>query len=152
MNEKTVKELRDIAKELNISGRWDMTKQELIEAITAAQVSDRDITFETDCVAQEPQTDERDMDAVLKRLERAEPGVLVAFKRRSNEDVAMSGKLVSVDNAKGKVYIESKKGTLFEVKKSNVIWVKTGKYWPKGVHALFKKKEGGHDAVSKVEE
>jgi hypothetical protein len=33
----TVKQLRDLAKELNITGRWDMTKSQLIEAIDSAK-------------------------------------------------------------------------------------------------------------------
>lgn len=33
INEMSVKELREVAKELNIAGRWDMTKAQLIEAI-----------------------------------------------------------------------------------------------------------------------
>lgn len=33
LNEMSVKELREIAKEKNIAGRWDMTKTQLIEAI-----------------------------------------------------------------------------------------------------------------------
>lgn len=33
INEMSVKELRKVAKELNIAGRWDMTKAQLVEAI-----------------------------------------------------------------------------------------------------------------------
>ena len=33
INEMSVKELREVAKELNIAGRWDMTKAQLVEAI-----------------------------------------------------------------------------------------------------------------------
>ena len=33
LNEMNVKELREVAKELNIAGRWDMNKCQLIEAI-----------------------------------------------------------------------------------------------------------------------
>ena len=33
INEMSVKELREVAKELNIAGRWDMTKVQLVEAI-----------------------------------------------------------------------------------------------------------------------
>lgn len=33
INEMSVKELREVAKELNIAGRWDMNKGQLIEAI-----------------------------------------------------------------------------------------------------------------------
>lgn len=33
INEMSVKELREVAKEMNIAGRWDMTKTQLVEAI-----------------------------------------------------------------------------------------------------------------------
>lgn len=33
INEMSVKELREVAKELNIAGRWDMNKGQLVEAI-----------------------------------------------------------------------------------------------------------------------
>ena len=33
INEMSVKELREVAKEMNIAGRWDMTKAQLVEAI-----------------------------------------------------------------------------------------------------------------------
>ena len=33
INEMSIKELREVAKELNIAGRWDMTKARLVEAI-----------------------------------------------------------------------------------------------------------------------
>lgn len=35
IDEMNVKELREVAKEMNISGRWDMTKAQLIEAVKA---------------------------------------------------------------------------------------------------------------------
>ena len=57
MKEKTVKELREIAKELEIVGRWDMNKTQLIEAIEMAQavqeLSDEDIELESDCIIKE---------------------------------------------------------------------------------------------------
>ena len=37
LQSKTCKELRELAKEMNISGRWDMTKGQLIEAILGAK-------------------------------------------------------------------------------------------------------------------
>ena len=35
---KTVKQLREIAKQMNISGRWDMNKTQLVEAIIKADL------------------------------------------------------------------------------------------------------------------
>ena len=38
LQNKTCKELRELAKDMNISGRWDMTKEQLIDAILGAEV------------------------------------------------------------------------------------------------------------------
>ena len=38
LQNKTCKELRELAKDMNISGRWDMTKDQLIDAILGAEV------------------------------------------------------------------------------------------------------------------
>ena len=126
MESKTVKELREIAKEMGIVGRWEMSKQELIEAINAVQQS---VNEGDDCAKRTPQD----------YLQNIGPGTLVAFKRNKNKDVAMSGKFVGFEN--GRVLIESKKGTLFKVSPDNVIWVKSGGRWPKWVYSLFNNKE-----------
>ena len=38
LQNKTCKELRELAKDMNISDRWDMTKDQLIDAILGAEV------------------------------------------------------------------------------------------------------------------
>ena len=119
LSSKTVKELRELAKEKNISGRWDMTKQQLIDAIEASSEVPTKTTADY--------------------LSNIEPGTLVAFKRSNKKDLAMSGKFVSFVG--GKVIIETKKGTQFRINPENIIWVKTGARWPKWVFALFNKKE-----------
>ena len=62
----------------------------------------------------------------------------------------MSGKFVGVEH--GKIIVESKKGTRYNLNPDNIIWVKTGTRWPKWVFSLFnntKTKEGQDDhAVS----
>ena len=146
MKEKTVKELREIAKELEIVGRWDMNKTQLIEAIEMAQavqeLSDEDIELESDCIIKENNSNQSEGTQKVTKttddyLNNIEPGVLVAFKRNS-KDIAMSGKFVSFDeNNDNLVYVESKKGTMFKITKANIIWVKTGARWPKWVFTLF---------------
>lgn len=146
MKEKTVKELREIAKELEIVGRWDMNKTQLIEAIEMAQavkeLSDEDIELEGDCIIKENNSNQSEGTQNVTKttddyLNNIEPGVLVAFKRNS-KDIAMSGKFVSFDeNNDNLVYVESKKGTMFKITKANIIWVKTGARWPKWVFTLF---------------
>lgn len=146
MKGKTVKELRNIAKELNITGRWDMTKEQLIEAIEQTQMSDKDIIFETDCVIK---ADERNQSEGSQKVTKTtsdylndiKEGTLVAFKRNKNKDIAMTGKFVSFEDEK--VIVESKQGTRFKLNPDCIIWVKTGARWPKWVFSLFNKAKGG---------
>lgn len=147
----TVKQLRDVAKEHAITGRWDMNKEELIKAITdVTTLSHKEVPNEDDCIIKEegstnPEGSQKVTKSTLEYLSNAVPGTLVAFKR-NNKDIAMSGKFVSCEN--GKVVIESKKGTLFKVSPENIIWVKTGTRWPKWVFALFNKEVGVDNAIS----
>lgn len=156
LNKKTCKELRDIAKQYGITGRWDMKKQELIEAIESmSDLTDDKIIFEDDCIIKSEDTiqsegSQKVSRTTLEYLNNAEAGTLVAFKRNSSKDVAMSGKLISFEN--GKVTVESKKGTKFKLNPDNIIWVKTGDRWPRWVFNLFNKdKEVESDnAISEV--
>lgn len=140
---KTCKELREIAKGCAIKGRWDMTKDELIKAIQDVySLSDDSITFESDCIIKEEDStkhrgSQKATKTTIDYLNTVDPGTLVAFTRNSAKNIAMSGKLVSIEN--GKVKVESKKGTLFKINQENVIWVKTGDRWPRWVFALFNK-------------
>lgn len=148
LTKKTCKELRDIAKRYQIVGRWDMNKQELIEAIQheldlesameCSGLDDRDIAFDSDCIInEESETQSEGLQKVMTTkdyLDNVEVGTLVAFKRKK-ENVAMSGKYVG---RKGeKVIVESKRGTLYELHPECIIWVKTGARWPKWVFTLF---------------
>lgn len=148
IKEMTKKELLEVAKRYQIVGRWDMNKQELIEAIQTelnlisemecSELDDRDIAFDSDCIINEDsETQSEGLQKVMTTqdyLNSVEYGTLVAFKRRK-ENVAMSGKYVG---RKGeKVLVESKRGTQYELNPECIIWVKTGARWPKWVHSLF---------------
>lgn len=141
LNNKTCKELREIAKHYGITGRWDMNKQQLIIAIEdASGFTDDEIMFEGDCIIKEEDSiqsegSQKVSKTTLEYLVSAEVGTLVAFKRNSSKDIAMSGKFISFEN--GKVTVESKKGTIFKLNPENIIWVKTGERWPKWVFNLF---------------
>ena len=137
---KTVKELRDIAKEKNITGRWEMSKEELIEAISNCDLSDDMITFENDCIIKEDDTIQSEGSQKVTKttqdyLNDIQAGTLVAFQRSKEKGVAMSGKYIGTE--RGKVVVESKKGTRYNLNPENIIWVKTGTRWPKWVFSLF---------------
>ena len=136
-------ELREIAKHYNITGRWNMTKAQLIEAIEKVSDDKSDeVMFKGNNLIKGENSNQSEGSQKVTRttldyLQTAEPGTLVAFKRSQLKDIAMSGKLVSFKN--GKVIVESKKGTLFKLNQESIIWVKTGDRWPSWVFALFNK-------------
>lgn len=148
---KTCKELREIAKGLGITGRWDMTKAQLIEAIEGCQMSDDEIEFETDCIIKDESLNQSEgsqkvTKTCLDYLKTAEEGTLVAFKRDLSKDIAMSGRFITCKH--GKAIVESKKGTKFSLNPENIIWVKTGERWPKWVFNLFNNKNKGKEVAN----
>lgn len=148
LRKKTCKELRDIAKELGIVGRWDMNKQELIDAIEEVSYDDSEITFETNCIESEKEDTSKAKKTTLEYLNDAEAGTLVAFKK-NNSDAAMSGKFIMVEN--DEIVVETKMGTIFRLNPENIIWVKTGARWPRWVFDLFNPdKEVHNDVMSDV--
>lgn len=155
LKQKTCKELRDIAKSLNIVGRWEMTKDELIEAINIANLTDDDITFETDCVIKgsskiQSEGSQKVTKTTADYLNDIKVGTLVAFKRNKDKAIAMSGKFVAFDGL-GRVIVESKQGTKFTLSPECIIWVKTGTRWPKWVYSLFNNQTqevGSDNAIS----
>ena len=72
----------------------------------------------------------------VKYVESATVGTLVAF-RLSNGRVK-SAKIVKKSTSKRKFMVETKYGAQFIVSYDDVIWVKTGTRWPKGVYNLMK--------------
>lgn len=68
--------------------------------------------------------------------EAAKEGVLVAFERIDELDnhkhKVLSGMIVNVFDTTFEV--KTKNGKMFVVPKHSVLWVKTGKRWPKGIY------------------
>lgn len=106
-----------IAKERNIRGRHEMRKNQIIDAI-----------IETN----EPEAPE--IGDRTKYVDNIRIGVLVAF--RVNDQKALSGKIEEIHVA-GFV-VKTKNGIRFNVRKKNIMWVKTGERWPKGVYLALK--------------
>ncbi len=71
-------------------------------------------------------------------ISNAHVGVIIAFK--INEEKALSGKVEEIHE--NKFVVRTKNGIRFSVLKDNIIWVKTGNRWPKGVYMLLK---GGNE-------
>lgn len=162
----TCSELRSLAKGLNISGRWDMTKQELVEAILRAEnakvsnandagvVQDTEQSAKDECKVDNQTNDTKnvetevkvenesvgvrnvDMEQKMHYIENIEIGTIVAFKLSNGK--VKSAKVVKKSTKNRKLKLETDYGAEYIVSYESVIWVRTGKRWPKGVYNLLK--------------
>lgn len=152
LQNKTCKELRELAKDMNISGRWDMTKEQLIDAILGAEVvqtTDKPESAKDECkidnhgvaevedkVEKESASVEVDMKQKMPYIENIEIGTLVAF-RLSNGKVK-SAKVTRKSTKNRKLKLETDYGAECIVSYDDIVWVRTGKRWPRGVYKLLK--------------
>lgn len=153
LQDKTCKELRELAKEMNISGRWDMTKNDLIEAILGAEMVKT--TDNSESAKDEDKVDNHagnvevenkaenesanvvvDMKQKMHYIENVEIGALVAF-RLSNGKVK-SAKVTRKSTKNRKLKLETDYGAEYIVPYDDIVWVRTGKRWPRGVYKLLK--------------
>jgi Rho termination factor, N-terminal domain. len=154
----TCKELRDIAKDLNISGRWDMTKAELVAAITGATVAKNadnksaESAKEEVVIGDQTEADEEekvnneskkkslasnvDMEKRMEYVERVGAGTLIAFRLPTGK--VISAKIKRKSTKRRILQVETSYGVEHLVSFGDVIWVRTGKRWPRGVYNLLK--------------
>ena len=158
---KTKKELRAIATELEITGRWDMTKEQLIDAIlraNSAEVGNQENVVDEnpqsandeckvdnhECVNVEAETKvenesasvQVNMEQKMSYIENIDIGTIVAF-RLSNGKVK-SAKVTRKSTKNRKLKLETDYGAEYIISYEDVVWVRTGKRWPRGVYKLLK--------------
>lgn len=142
----TVKELiKDYATPLNITGRHDMKKADLIQAILmkyAEEEPNKLVDASTKEEKVEKQVKKKSgLTEVQKAnktryVENAEIGTIVAFKLPGMK--VKSAKITRKSSKNRKFKVETTYGTEFVISFEDVIWVKTNKRWPKGVYNLLK--------------
>lgn len=159
LKRKTCKELRDLAKELEITGRWEMNKDQLIDAIIAKKQVDTILgakevknTDENKSAKDEYKVDNQndvetesknenksvniDMAQKMQYIENIKIGTLVAF-RLSNGKVK-SAKVTRKSTNSRKLKLETNYGAEYIISFDDVLWVRSGKRWPKGIYNLLK--------------
>lgn len=156
LQEMTCKQLLQIAKNMQITGRHNLKKSELIAAILLGVnallpvvkealeiVSDElkelaekeNITFEEaiekalEAETLQPKRDIKINRVIKDRYARTVAlGTIVAF---NVGEKMLSGKIIEIHQDKFR--IETKRGVKFLVDKSEVAWFKTGQRWPRGI-------------------
>ena len=154
LEKKNKKELVGIATDLKITGRWDMTKPQLIEAILGAKSvetnddnklkSANDECKVDNCEVKNVEVESKiekesagiDVSQKLAYVENVEVGTIVAFKLSNGR--VKSAKVVRKSSKNRKLKLETDYGAEYIVSYDDIIWVRTGKRWPKGVYNLLK--------------
>jgi len=149
----TVKELLGIAKRMQVKGRHEMKKAELVFACTMVDAESepkeipQNVDFETELANElEPKEIqqmwnggeiEANTPAIKVKndyIDNIKLGTLVAF--RINEKKLISGMIeqISVHDFK----VRTRNGIAFSVRRKNIVWVKTGARWPRGIYLELK--------------
>lgn len=151
LQNKTCKELRELAKSMSISGRWDMTKGQLIDAILGAEVvkmTNESKSAKDECkidnhkkvVEVEDKVEKKSADIDMKQkmpyIENIEVGTLVAFRLLNGK--VKSAKVTRKSTKNRKLKLETDYGAEYIVSYDDIVWVRTGKRWPRGVYKLLK--------------
>ena len=80
-----------------------------------------------------------DMEQKMAYIENAEIGFLVAFKLPNGK--VKSAKIIRKSKSQRMFLLETGYGATFLISYDDVIWVRTGDRWPRGVYELLKGKE-----------
>lgn len=127
------KELLAIARAYQIVGRYDMKKQQLIDAIVEIEKALAEKALNEAAA----NTVSKSHDDYIKNLK---SGDIVAFQFYSpfGRKIVRSAKIVDAYPDEEGVTVQDKIGNEYFIYKSNILWVKTGKRWPKYIYSMFK--------------
>lgn len=166
----TVAELRDVAGDYDIKGRWDMTKDQLLAAVSKS--SEKHVAKVVNQPAAklpvvEPAKKEvpvvpaskfkncKNHETHADRVSKAKVGDIVAFmcyfksaKDKTPLRKMLSGKIMAIDEANDtepKTFtIQTVKGSVYKLEADDIEWVKTNARWP---HNIFEKMNSKPEVV-----
>lgn len=64
-------------------------------------------------------------------------GTIVAFRVSPKKDIYLSGEIIERNTEERSFKVKTRKGAIYDVDFSSVLWVKTGKRWPRKVFELL---------------
>lgn len=156
LESRKAKDLMKYATSIGVKGAWKMRKLEVIEAILRAEINDKvemsdqkienaidkeKIDNDTNKVSEikSEKTSEVVYDAEHKMkayTETATIGMLVAFKLPDGK--VKSAKIVKKSTKNRKFMVETEYNQQYLVAFEDILWVRTGSRWPKGIYRLLK--------------
>lgn len=140
-----VKELRNLAKELNIIGRWRMNRRQLLSAIETAE-SNLEKAKKVEKNMKKKEMNKIDTEVKKPKsnnhneyLKNITVGDLIAFVDPVRKRLE-TAKVVKKSNRNDKLKVETSYKLEFVIESKQIIWVKTGKRWPVWIYNVLKGK------------
>lgn len=144
------RELFKLATSKGIKGAWKMKKAYVIEAILGAEknaevaesakenikIDNPDVEVENKTQKESANIVDVDLEGKMQRIEAIEIGTLVAFKLSNGK--AKSAKVARKSSKNRKLKVETEYGASYIINYEDVIWVRSGKRWPRGVYMMLK--------------
>ena len=75
-------------------------------------------------------------------------GNLVAFKV---DDEMFSGKVRQIDSITDEVTVSTTNGSIYTILRKDIVWVKNGSMWPKGIYNALKFKNKGENKYENID-
>lgn len=144
-------ELFKLATSMGIKGAWRMKKADAIEAILGAEnlnaevaesakenikIDNPDVEVENKTQKESANIVDVDFEGKMQRIEAIEIGTLVAFKLSNGK--VKSAKVARKSSKNRKLKVETEYGASYIINYEDVIWVRSGKRWPRGVYMMLK--------------
>lgn len=143
------RELFKFATSLGIKGAWTMKKAEVIEAILGAEknvevtesakendkIDNPGVEVENKIENKSTNIDV-DFEGKMQRIKAIEIGTLVAFKLSNGK--VKSAKVTRKSSKNSRLQVETEYGASYIINYEDVIWVRSGKRWPRGVYMMLK--------------
>lgn len=133
-----VADLRGVAKEYGIVGRWDMNKATLIASISHEQKIEVEANTkkETDSKSEKSKYIKNLEVGMLVAFNTEDKGVKKTFSAKVKEIFKVKCDRFEIDSRR--IRLQAKNGKEYVVRSENIIWVKTGTRWPRGVWKMLK--------------
>lgn len=148
LNSNKQRELAKYATSIGIKRSHNMKKADLIETILEAECINECIKKES--AVDKNKVDNQSVEVTIKEekevastvdnqkmqyIENAEVGTIVAFTTNGK---TKSAKIVKKSTKKRRFMLETSYGAQYIIPYNDVIWVRTGSKWPRGVYNLLK--------------
>lgn len=128
----TQRELAKLATTLGIKGAHDMKKADVVNAILE--------------VDSQKDSSDSSKESKMHYVENAQIGTIVAFRCKNGK--VKSAKIEKCSSKNRKLKVVTQYGLEFIISFEDVVWVKTGSRWPRGVFELLKGKAKSNDETS----